>query len=132
MNRRWSALALSATAVGAFAFTATEAAADPHPDREFTVVKTDPPAWPDEGTGFPGDGDKVPEYSYPNYDPKYEPQVRDARYGVTPVQAASAAAKVSKSDAGETALQMGASALGAAGLCFGGMWLVRRHHRPAT
>lgn len=131
MNRRWSALALSATAVGAFAFTATEAAADPHPDREITAVATDPPGWPDEGTGYPADGAKVQEYNYPNYDPAYEQQYRDPRYGVTPVQD-TPAAQVSKADTGDTALQVGASALGAAGLAFGGIWMLRRHHRAAA
>jgi hypothetical protein len=32
---------------------------------------------------------------------------------------------------GTEALQVGASALGGAGLAFGGMWLYRRRHLPA-
>ena len=143
MNRRWSALALSAVAMGALAVTATEASADPKDPH--AGVSTQPQAWPDEGTGYPGAsestaprawpeegagypgaGDTAPEYNYPNY---------DKRYGVTPVQpvqAASAASTSDNDDATAAVLQAGASALGGAGVAFGAMWVFRRHQRLAS
>lgn len=150
MNRRWSALALSTVALGAVAVTAAEASADPKDPQGSSVVvpqgwpdegsgypgassvSADPRDWPDEGSGFPGADNKAPEYNYPNYDPKYELEYRDPRYGVTPVQAPlSASASASTSDDAAAALQAGASALGGAGVAFGVMWLFRRNRRLA-
>ncbi|TCO47212.1 hypothetical protein EV646_106452 [Kribbella antiqua] len=124
MNRKWSALALSAVAMGAVAVSATEASAGPKdPAGSSGVVLVDPPNWPDEGSGYPGSGTATPEYNYPNYDPKYEV----AR--VAPAPSASVAS--SSDDTAATVLQAGASALGGAGVAFGAMWLFRRHHRLA-
>jgi hypothetical protein len=118
MNRRCSALALSAFAMGAVALSATEASARlKDPDSQSTAAPTSAYDWPDEGSGYPGFADKDSEYNYPNYDPKYE---------VAPVEGA--VADSSHDDNGDGALQAGASALGGAGLAFGGMWLYRRRH----
>jgi hypothetical protein len=122
MNRRYSALALSALAMGAVALSATEASAtlkDPVPGSG--PVTADAYEWPDEGTGYPGSEARSPEYNYPNYDPKYE---------VAPLKAATGQSL--SDDNGVEALQAGASALGGAGLAFGGMWLYRRRQALAS
>ena len=74
MNRRYSALAVSALAMGAVAMTATEASAQPDPGsgKQSTAAQVAPPAWPDEGSGYPGSGAKSPEYNHPEYNPRYE------------------------------------------------------------
>jgi hypothetical protein len=108
--------------MGAVALTATEASAmlkDPEPGAAATTAEAY--EWPDEGSGYPGSEAKSPEYNYPNYDPKYE---------VAPVEAA--VVDSSPDDNGVEALQAGASALGGAGLAFGGMWLYRRRHALAS
>ncbi|TCN40768.1 hypothetical protein EV644_10550 [Kribbella orskensis] len=123
MNRRYSALALSAVAMGAVVLTTTEASAmgkDPEAASTSQSVPA-PPEWPDEGTGYPASEGKSPEYNYPNYDPKYE---------VAPVQAATVGQSRSD-DSGVEALQAGASALGGAAVAFTGMWLYRRRHALA-
>jgi len=120
MNRRYTALALSAFAMGVVVLTATDASAmtkDPGSGSMSQEVPAPPPDWPDEGTGYSGSETKTPEYNYPNYDPKYE---------VAPVKAAMV--QSSSDDNGVEALQAGASALGGAGIAFGGMWLYRRRH----
>jgi hypothetical protein len=120
MNRRYSALALSAVAMGAVVLTTTEASAmlkDPEAASTSQSVSA-PPEWPDEETGYPASEAKSPEYNYPNYDPKYE---------VAPVQAATVGQSRSD-DNGVWALQSGASALGGAAVAFAGMWLYRRRH----
>ncbi|MEV0803818.1 hypothetical protein AB0I34_39420 [Kribbella sp. NPDC050281] len=113
MNRRYSALALSAFAVGAVVLTASEAAAMTTDPETGSMSQAAPsPDWPDEGTGYPGFSTKSPEYNYPNYEKKYE---------VAPVKAATVQ---SRSDGnGVEALRTGASALGGAGVAFCGMWL---------
>ncbi len=118
MNRTCSALALSAIALGAVALGTTEASARPtYPEGRSAVVATDPHDWPDEGSGYPGSATESSEYNYPNYAPKYE---------VARVQAASAPS--TSDDNTAEALQAGASALGGAGIAFGGIWLFRRRH----
>ena len=120
MNRKYSALALSAFAMGAVALTATEASAmtsDSGSGYMSQGVPNPSSDWPDEGTGYPATGSTSPEYNYPNYDPKYE---------VAPVKAATVQSR--SDDNGAEALQASASALGGAGVAFGGMWLYRRRH----
>ena len=125
MNHRYSALAVCALAMGTVALTATEASAmlkEPRPGfNSVATVQAEPPGWPDEGSSYPGSGLDSPEYNYPNYDPQYE---------VAP--AAAATIHSASDDSGFEALQVGASALGGAGVAFGGMWLYRRRHVPAT
>lgn len=124
MNRRYSALALSALAMGAVALTTTEASA---------IGSGHPSGW---WVGYPGTEAKSSyNYStddlrdttpvrpdpgppnYPTYDPRYEvPQ------GVT----------VSRDDNGVEVLQASASALGGAAVAFGAMWLYRRRQAPAV
>jgi hypothetical protein len=125
MNRKYSALALSAIAMGAVAFSTTEASAktDPGPGGTSPSVPAIASEWPEEGTGYPGAGSKAPEYNYPNYDPKYEV--------AAPVQAA-ATSTTRSDDNGVEAVQSGASALGGAALAFGGLWLYRRRQLPAA
>jgi hypothetical protein len=124
MNRKYySALALSAVAMGAVVLTATEASAtyqDPQP----RVTSQPVPDWPDEGSGYPGSQD-TPEYNYPKFDRKYE---------VTPTQAAPAKATAqSRSDGnGVEFLQSGASALGGAAIALSGVWLYRRRQLPTA
>ena len=116
MNRKYySAFAVSAVAMGAVVFTASEASAtmnDPQPR---------PPAasaWPDEGSGYPG-SEATPEYNYPKFDPKYEV--------ATPAKATPAKVSQTKSDGnGVEFVQSGASALGGAAVALGGVWLYRR------
>jgi hypothetical protein len=120
MNRRYSALALSAFALGAVVLTATEASAmteDSGAGSRSQAVPNPSPDWPDEGAGYPGSETRNSEYNYPNHDPKYE---------VTPVQAATG--QSTSDDNAAEALQASASALGGAGVAFGGMWLYRRRH----
>jgi hypothetical protein len=121
MNRRYSALALSALATGAVVLAATEASAmtkDPGGSGSMSQgVPDSSPVSPDEGSGYPGSGSKSPEYNYPNYDPKYQ---------VAPVKAA--VGQSLSDDNGVEVLQAGASALGGAGVAFGAMWLYRRRH----
>ena len=120
MNRKhYSALAVSALAMGTVVLTATEASAtqqDPQPR-----PTSQPAPWPDEGSGYPGAEDTTPEYNHPNYDPKYEVPA--------PAKAATtnAASVQSKSDDnGVELLQSGASALGGAAVALSGVWLYRR------
>lgn len=122
MNHRYSALALSALAMGAVAFCATEASArlkDPVPGSGAATAKVS--EWPDEGTGYPTSEASSPEYNYPNYDTKYEGAPPEAMTGQS-----------LSDDNGVEALQAGASALGGAGLAFGGMWLYRRRQALAS
>lgn len=103
MNRRYSAVAASALALGAAALTATEASAQLDPDR--------------------GSGYATLECWYANH------PVCEVVPAVAPVEAALGQ---SPSDGnGAEALQAGASALGGAALAFGGLWLYRRRHAPA-
>ena len=103
MNRRYSAIAVSALALGAAALTATNASAgvDPRPEPRDTTA----------------------ECNYPNH-----PLCK-----VVPVVATPRAATDHSAwdDYGAGALEAGASALGGAGIAFGGMWLYRRRHAPA-
>jgi hypothetical protein len=120
MNRRYTALALSAFALGAVVLTATEASAmtnGPEAGSTSQAVPNSSPDWPDEGAGYPRADAKGSEPNYPNYDPKYE---------VTPVQAATG--QSTSDDNAAEALQASASALGGAAVAFGGMWLYRRRH----
>ncbi|MFG1815210.1 hypothetical protein ACGFIF_15690 [Kribbella sp. NPDC049174] len=159
MNRRWSALALSAVAMGALAVTATEASADPKDPRPGVSAELN--AWPDEGSGYPGAATGTGSTTWPDEGSGYPgaatgsgsttwpdegagypgaatQDVRrnyDSRYGVTPVQpvqAASAASTSDNDDATAAVLQAGASALGGAGVAFGAMWVFRRHQRLAS
>lgn len=139
MNRRYSALALSALAMGAVGFTATEASAmlkDPEP-RSSAVETND---WPDERSGYPGSEATSPPcnyanhplcevpanedpgpgsagYNYPNYDPRYE-------VARTPAETVSG----SSEETWVNVARFGASTLGGAGAALGGVWLYRRRH----
>ena len=120
MNRKhYSALAVSALAMGTVVLTATEASAtqqDPQPR-----PTSQPAPWPDEGSGYPGAEDTTPEYNYPNYDRKYEIT------GPTETAQTKAAPAQSRSDDnGVEFLQSGASALGGAAVALSGVWLYRR------
>jgi len=104
MNRRYSAIGVSALALGAAALTATEASARLEPD--------------------PADRYTTPQCNYP-YHPVCELVPEVGPFEAAPIQ--------SPSDGeGAEALRMGASALGGAGLAFGGLWLYRRRHLSAV
>lgn len=103
MNRRYSAIAVSAFAVGIAALTATEASAQLAPEHGSGSTTTPDCHW------------------------AYHPACEDAS-AVPPVEA-SLGQSPSGGNGGE-ARQAGASALGGAGLAFGGMWLYRRRHQP--
>ncbi len=129
MNRKYySAFAVSAVAMGAVVFTATEASAtmsDPQP-RPTTQAAPD---WPDEGSGYPGSQD-TPEYNYPKYDRKYE---------VVPTQAAPAQATPAKATAQSSSdgdgfqfVQSGASAAAGAAVAVSCIWMYRRRQTPTT
>ncbi len=119
MFRKYASAAVAVAAVGMFAVTATEASAmvnDPGSGPRSAVS-----GWPDEGTGYPGSGDKSPEYNHPNYDPRYE---------VPRAQAATVSA--ASDDTVVEIVQAGGSAVGGAVVAFGAMWVYRRRHVPAT
>lgn len=124
MNRRYTALATSALAIGTVALTATEASAmvkDPGPGSTPTACVADAYDWPDEGSGYPGYETKSPEYNYPNYDPRYEvPRVEAATISSAP------------DHNGVELVQAGASAVGGVVTALGAMWLYRRRHMPTT
>ncbi|MGY4771203.1 hypothetical protein ACXC9Q_30205 [Kribbella sp. CWNU-51] len=126
MNRKYySAFAVSAVAMGAVVFTATEASAtmsDPQP-RPTTQAAPD---WPDEGSGYPGSQD-TPEYNYPKYDRQYE---------VVPTKAAAAPSqatvKTSSDGDGFQFVQSGASAAAGAAVAVSCLWMYRRRQTPTT
>jgi hypothetical protein len=103
MNRRYSAIAVSALALGAAVLTANEASArlEPEPESRYTT----------------------PQCNYPNH-PVCEVVPAEGPFEAT-------LAESSSDGNGTEALQMGASALGGAGLAFGGLWLYRRRHVTA-
>ena len=117
MNRSYAVLAASAFAVGTVVFAVPEASAmltSPVPTP--SANQSRPPDWPDEGSGYPGFGQKTPEYNYPTY--KFDkPAVSSP-----PVKPAGVSAT------GNTigAVQAGGSALGGAAVALSGVWLVRR------
>jgi hypothetical protein len=98
MNRTYSAIAVSALALGAAALTATEASAQLDPD---------------SGSGY-----ATPDCWYANH------PVCEVVPAVVPVEGA--LGESLSDDNGAEALQAGVSALGGAGLAFGGLWLYRR------
>ena len=120
MNHTYSALALSALALGTVVLTTPEASAplkDPGgASAPYTESRDD---WPDEGDGYPES--QPTDCAYPGHpacstDPT--PQLK-------PVAATTSASAAG--DAWPASAQMGTSALGGAALAFGGMWLYRRH-----
>jgi hypothetical protein len=125
MTRKYySALAVSAVAIGTVVLTATEASAA-HQDPQPRPTSQPVPAWPDEGSGYPGSGHTTPEYNYPNYDRKLE---------VAPTKAAPAktTAQSTSNGNGVEFLQSGASALGGAAVALSGVWLYRRRQLPTA
>ena len=142
MNRKYyTAFAVSAVAMGAVAFTATEASAtmnDPQPrpsaasewpdEGSGYPVAGNPSAasgWPDEASGYPRSQNPTPEYNYPNFDPKFE---------LAPTKAApvTTTAKSSSDGNGVEFLQSGASALGGAAVALSAVWLYRRRQLPTA
>jgi hypothetical protein len=135
MNRKYySAFAVSAVAMGAVAFIATEASAtmnDPQP-RPSAASE-----WPDEGSGFPlagnpsaapgypGSQNTTSEYPYPNYDPKYEV----VRTEATPIKAT---AQSSSDGNGFQFVQSGASAAAGAAVAVSTIWMYRRRQTPTA
>lgn len=117
MNR-YSALAMSALAMGAAALTSTEASAMPVDPRPASA--TEAYEWPDEGTGYPGSEAKSLDCTYPE----------DPACNVPPLESVTAPSPTD--DSGAEVLQAGASALGGAGVAFGGMWLYRRRQVLAS
>jgi hypothetical protein len=128
MNRKYySAFAVSAVAMGAVVFTATEASAtmsDPQP-RPTTQAAPD---WPDEGSGYPGSQD-TPEYNYPKYDRQYEVVPTKAAAEAAPSQAT---VKSSSDGNGFQFVQSGASAAAGAAVAVSCMWMYRRRQTPTT
>ncbi|TCC65676.1 hypothetical protein E0H73_01690 [Kribbella pittospori] len=128
MNRRYSALAMCFFAMGAVVLTAADASAmlkDP------VRGSAAPPAaaydWPDEGSGYPEPGSGYT--TTPDCHWAYHPVCHEeASVVVPPVEAT--LGQSPPDNGGAEALQDGASALGGAGLAFGGMWLYRRHMSP--
>ncbi|TCN32192.1 hypothetical protein EV642_128102 [Kribbella sp. VKM Ac-2500] len=106
MNRRYSAIAVSALALGGAALTVTEASArlDPDPGSGYTTT--------------------------PDCHWAYHPACDEVLVPVPPVEAALDPG--SSDDNGAETMRAGASALGGAGLAFGGLWLYRRRHAPAA
>ena len=142
MNRKYySAFAVSAVAMGAVIFTATEASAtmnDPQPRPSAASEWPDEgsgfplagnpsaaPGWPDEASGYPGSQNTTSEYPYPNYDPKYEVVRTEATPSKTTAQ--------SSSDGnGFQFVQSGASAAAGAAVAVGTIWMYRRRQTPTA
>ena len=129
MNRRYSAVAIAALALGAAGFAATDASAREVPDSQF------------------GNGNTLPQPTHPRYDPQhhgnmatpdchwaYHSACKEAPAPTAPTAPPTKAElnAGSSGDNGAEALQLGASALGGAALAFGGMWAYRRFHAPAV
>jgi len=114
MNHKYSALALAALAMGAVALSTTEASAMlKDPGSRSTTGPASPHDWPDEGSGYPGFGATSEESNNPGL----------------PLNQVAALEASSSSDENEfQGVQLGASALGGAGVAFGGMWLYRRRN----
>jgi hypothetical protein len=106
MNRKYWAIAGSALALGAAALTAAEASARLSPE---------------PGSGFTA----TPDCHW-----AYHPVCDEVPVPVAPVEAALDPGP--SDDHGAGTMQAGASALGGAGLAFGGVWLYRRLHAPAV
>lgn len=119
MNRRYTALTMTAFAMSAVVLTATEASAmlkDPGGGGMTNSASTYD--WPDEGSGYPDSANRVPEYD-------------DPAAKVPPLPPVQAATETPSNDGGFEGLRLGASAAGGAGVAFGGMWLYRRRHPQA-
>lgn len=119
MNRRYTALTMTAFAMGAVVLTTTEASAmlkDPGGGAMTTSASTYD--WPDEGSGYPESANRSLEYD-------------DPAAKVPPLPPMQAAAGTSSNGTGFEGMRMGASALGGAGVAFGGMWLYRRRNAQA-
>jgi hypothetical protein len=118
MNHTYSALALSALALGTVVLTTTESSAllqDPSgASSPYTGNYDD---WPDEGRGY--SEPQPTNCAYPGH-PVCSPST-------TPVEAVEGVVATASGDTRSAGVQMGASALGGAALAFGGMWLYRRH-----
>ncbi|WP_432877231.1 hypothetical protein ACQPYH_28310 [Kribbella sp. CA-245084] len=104
MNRTCCALAVSTLAFGAAVLTGSEALAEPHPDPGLETIYNHP-------------------YNYPEY--RFDTPVTQTTPNTTSSQVRGDNNRVEF-------LQVGASALGGAGLALGGLWLYRRHHAPVT
>jgi hypothetical protein len=115
MNRRYSALALSTFAMGAVVLSTPQASAMlKDPDRGFAAAPTSPSDWPDEGSGYPSS--EATHCTYPE----------DPACNVPPLKAIAAASTSRYS--GLEGAQLGASALGGAGVALGGIWLYHRRY----
>ena len=161
MNRKYSALAVSAAAVGMVLLTSTQASADPQPRRTTQVAPSVPSDWPDEGKGYPAqattrsdwpdEGTGYPKSVAPKKGWRYAPYLPE--YATAPTKTATtseypysnydpkyevaratttAAAASSRDDTTTEVLQSGASALGGAAVALSCVWLYRRHQLRAT
>jgi hypothetical protein len=117
MNRKYSAVAVSALALGAAGIAAADASAREAPEPQY--------------------GNTTPEPKYPGYDPQHHgnmnvPEYNYPEYKLDVPTSPTGPARASGDDTGVEVLQASASALGGAGLALGGMWLYRRRHAPAV
>ena len=123
MNRKYSAVVVSALALSAAALGATQASARQAPEPGSGYTSTPDCHWAyhpvcDE-VSLPESN--LPEYNYPEY-----------KLDASALPTDPTGPTVASGDAtGVEVLQVGASALGGAGLAIGGMWLYRRRHAPA-
>ncbi|HEY3002315.1 MAG TPA: hypothetical protein VGJ44_08180 [Kribbellaceae bacterium] len=130
MNRRYSALAVSALAMGTVALTAANASAmlpDPAADTLSKTQQQSAGSWPDEAVGYPGWTDGAGEYNYTEY--KFDKSAGEYNYPEykfdSPVQA------TADDDTVAQAFKASGAALGGGCVAVAGMWLYRRRHVPA-
>ena len=117
MNRKYSAVAVAALALGAAGIAAADASAREAPEPQY--------------------GNTTPEPNYPNYDPQHHgnmttPLHNYPEYKLDVPTSSTNLAQTSGDDTGVEVLQTGASALGGAGLALAGMWLYQRRQAAAV
>jgi hypothetical protein len=122
MNRKYSAVAVSALVLCAAGVAATDASAREAPEPQYGNTTPEPnyPTYDPQHHGNMG----TPEPNYPEYNyPEYKLDVPTSPPNL---------AQTSGDDTGVEVLPAGASALGGAGLALAGMWLYRRRHAAAV
>jgi hypothetical protein len=125
MNRKYSAIAMSALVMGAAAVSATDAAAMlKDPGRGYAPAPATADGWPDEGSGYPTADASTADASTTACNFANHPVCK-----ATPVEAAVPLGP--SADTGFGSVELGASALGGAAVAFGGMWLYRRRQLQA-
>jgi hypothetical protein len=128
MNRRYSALAVSALAMGTVALTAANASAMlPDPGAETLSNTQLTGSWPDEALGYPGWTDGPEEYNYSEY--KFDKSAGEYNYPEYKLD--KPGQSTADDDNVAEAFKASGAALGGGFVAVAGMWLYRRRHVPA-